>query len=200
MRELGYFFSGLRGKTKNDFSNGNVKYISYKNVFNNMEINLEDITSLVKINANENQNQIEYGDVIFTGSSETSEDCGMSSVVTNEVNHALYLNSFCFGFRLYDSSQFYPKFLKHYLRSHHFRKEINKSVNGVTRFNISKQRFSKIKIPVPPISQQIMKASILEEFDTLINDLSIGLPAEIKSRKKQYEFYRDKLLTFKARG
>ena len=199
LRELGYFYSGLRGKMKNDFSNGNVKYISYKNVFHNMEIDTENITSFVKVGANENQNQMEYGDVIFTGSSETPEDCGMSSVVTNEVNHALYLNSFCFGFRFNNSYQFYPKFLKHYLRSKHFRKQIKKSVNGVTRFNISKQQFSKIKIPIPPMYQQIMKASILEEFDTLINDLSMGLPAEIKSRKKQYEFYRDKLLTFKEK-
>ena len=199
LRELGYFFSGLRGKTKNDFSNGDVKYISYKNVFHNMEIDTENITSFVKVGANENQNQVQYGDVIFTSSSETSEDCGMSSVVTDEVNHALYLNSFCFGFRLSDAYQFYPKFLKHYLRSKHFRKQIKKSVSGVTRFNISKQRFAKIKIPMPPMSQQIIKASILEEFDTLINDLSMGLPTEIKSRKKQYEFYRDKLLTFKEK-
>ena len=200
MRKLGVFFSGLSGKSKKDFSNGNTKYISYKEVFNNKQVDIKNITSFVKVDVNENQNQIEYGDILFTGSSETPEDCGMSSIVIDEINDPLYLNSFCFGFRLNNDYQFYPNYLKHFLRSKHFRKQINKAVNGVTRFNISRQIFSKIKIPIPPISQQIVKAYILDEFDTFINDLSIGLPAEIESRKEQYEYYRNKLLTFKEKS
>jgi len=58
------------------------------------------------------------------------------------------------------------------------------------------QTYSKIKIPIPPIEVQEQIVSILDRFDTLINDLKSGLPAEIALRRKQYEYYRDKLLTF----
>ncbi|MDE7468941.1 MAG: restriction endonuclease subunit S, partial [Desulfovibrionaceae bacterium] len=55
----------------------------------------------------------------------------------------------------------------------------------------------KIKIPLPPLSEQERIVNILDKFDTLVNDISQGLPAEIEARQKQYEYYRNKLLTFK---
>ncbi len=56
---------------------------------------------------------------------------------------------------------------------------------------------NKIKIPLPPLEEQQRIVDILDRFDTLCNDISKGLPAEIEARKKQYEYYRDKLLDFK---
>jgi type I restriction enzyme S subunit len=53
------------------------------------------------------------------------------------------------------------------------------------------------RIPIPPLSEQKKIVSILDKFDALVNDISIGLPAEIEARRKQYEYYRNKLLTFK---
>ncbi|MGZ2225466.1 restriction endonuclease subunit S [Glutamicibacter nicotianae] len=55
----------------------------------------------------------------------------------------------------------------------------------------------KIEIPVPPMQEQVRIADALDKFDTLVNDLSVGLPAELAARRKQYEYYRDKLLAFK---
>lgn len=63
--------------------------------------------------------------------------------------------------------------------------------------NMSANDIKKQKIPLPPLSEQERIVSILDRFDALCNDISIGLPAEISARKKQYEYYRDKLLTFK---
>lgn len=71
--ELGEFYSGLNGKSKDDFNNGNAKFITYMNVFSNPSLKI-DIDDKVKIEKNENQNTIQYGDVIFTGSSETPEE------------------------------------------------------------------------------------------------------------------------------
>lgn len=63
--------------------------------------------------------------------------------------------------------------------------------------HISLKDISNYKIPVPPLSEQERIVQILDRFDKLCNDISEGLPAEIEARQKQYEYYRDKLLTFK---
>ena len=56
---------------------------------------------------------------------------------------------------------------------------------------------AKIRIPIPPLEKQARIVAILDQFDALVNDLSSGLPAELAARRKQYEYYRDRLLTFK---
>ena len=55
----------------------------------------------------------------------------------------------------------------------------------------------KIRIPIPPLAEQERIVAILDKFDALVNDISSGLPAELEMRGKQYEYYRDRLLTFK---
>lgn len=193
--EIGLFYGGLSGKTKKDFEEGNAKYVTYSNIFNNIAVNL-NINDVVNILPDEKQNVIAYGDVIFTGSSETPDECGMSSVVTEIINEPIYLNSFCFGFRLNNLSLYEPGFLKFLFRSNNIRNEIKKTANGVTRYNISKKLFSQIEIPIPPLPEQRRIVAILDHFETLVNDLSVGLPAELEARRKQYEYYRDQLLTF----
>lgn len=195
MSEIGDFYGGLSGKSKSDFENGNSKYATYMNVYKNLALNIHT-NDMVKIAKGEKQNTIQYGDVLFTGSSETPDECGMSSVVTEYVSEPIYLNSFCFGFRPYDKSLFFPDFLKHLLRSKAMRAEITKTANGVTRFNVSKKLMGKILLPIPPYKEQIRLATILDKFETLVNDLSQGLPAEIVAVQEQYEYYRNKLLTF----
>jgi len=196
--ELGIFYGGLSGKTKADFQDGNAKYISYMNVYSNIAINT-NINDFVRIGENENQNRVEYGDVLFTGSSETPDECGISSVLTEKISEPLYLNSFCFGFRLHDKNLFLPDFLKYLFRDDIIRKQIARTANGVTRFNVSKKLFAKILIPIPPLSEQERIVEILDKFDSLVNDISISLPAEIEARRKQYEYYRSKLLSFKPK-
>ena len=197
--ELGVFYGGLSGKTKDDFSNGNAKFISYKNVFYNLSLNV-DTDERVKIVEGEKQNTIQYGDILFTGSSETPDECGMSSVLTQKTDEKLYLNSFCFGYRLHNPSLFCLDFLKHLFRSSELRKQIGKTASGTTRFNVSKKRFAEVSIPVPPLLVQKQIANILDKFYALTTDITAGLPAEIEARRKQYEYYRDQLLTFKQKA
>ena len=192
------FYGGLSGKSKSDFTDGNAKFVTYMNVYSNIAIDT-NINDMVKIAEGEKQNKIEYGDVVFTGSSETPEDCGMSSVMTTQPSENLYLNSFCFGFRIYDKTLLLPDFMKFLFRSENTRKQIVKTASGVTRFNVSKKRFGKVVIPIPPMEEQQRIVAILDKFETLVNDISEGLPAEIAVRRRQYEYYRDKLLTFKRK-
>jgi type I restriction enzyme S subunit len=192
------FYGGLSGKSKSDFTDGNAKFVTYMNVYSNIAIDT-NINDMVKIAEGEKQNKIEYGDVVFTGSSETPEDCGMSSVMTTQPSENLYLNSFCFGFRIYDKTLLLPDFMKFLFRSENTRKQIVKTASGVTRFNVSKKRFGKVVIPIPPMEEQQRIVAILDKFEALVNDISEGLPAEIAVRRRQYEYYRDKLLTFKRK-
>ena len=187
LEDIGDFFGGLTGKSKEDFKDGNSKFITYRNVYANPSLNI-DFEDKVKISDNEKQHTVTYGDILFTGSSETPDECGMSSVVTTQTSEKLYLNSFCFGLRLYKMEEFNLHYLKHILRSNDIREQIKKTASGVTRYNVSKKRFAKIYIPVPPIEVQTEIAHILDDFT--------DLAAELQARKEQYEYYRDKLLSF----
>jgi type I restriction enzyme S subunit len=157
------------------------------NIFSNYEINV-NVDDRVLIKEDEKQNIVEYGDIIFTGSSESLFESGMSSVLTVKTEEKLYLNSFCFGFRLNDGGMMLPEFSKHLFRSPSVRKQIVRLANGVTRFNLSRGKMESISIPLPPLPIQEEIVRILDNFTELT--------AELTARKKQFEYYRDKLLTF----
>ena len=184
--ELGEFYGGLTGKSKSDFVDGNAKFITYMNVYKNLKLNL-DVSEKVKIAPNENQRTIEYGDVLFTGSSETPDECGISSVLADKTDEPLYLNSFCICYRFNDKELFNPEFSKYLFRSDNLRKQIVKTASGVTRFNVSKEKMKKVVIPIVPLSIQDEIVNILDKFTSLT--------AELTARRKQYEYYRDSLLT-----
>ena len=79
--DVSVLYGGLTGKNKADFENGNAKYVSYKNIFANLAVDLQNLGT-VKANDNEKQHFIKHGDILFTGSSETQAEAGISSVVT----------------------------------------------------------------------------------------------------------------------
>lgn len=194
LSEVGNQFSGLSGKSKKDFEDGNCKYITYTNIYNNPSTNL-DVEDYVQVKENEKQNEIKYKDILIAGSSENLEDSGMISVVTEEPNEQIYLNSFCFGFRLNDIfyNKYNPDFLKHLFRDKTFRNEIISCSFGVTRYNLSKEKILKIKIPCPPLEVQEEIVKILDKF----GELEAELEAELEVRESQYEFWRGKLFEIK---
>jgi len=193
--ELGTFYGGLSGKTKEDFKEGNAKYITYLNIGCNPALRL-DILETVNVGPNEKQNTVKYGDALFTGSSETPDECAMSSVLVDQPTENIYLNSFCFGFRFNSLDAIWPAFYKHYFRCEAFRKAVRRTANGTTRFNISKKEFAKLSIPIPSLNEQKRIADILDKFEALTTSLSDGIPAEQAAQQKRYEYYRDLLLTF----
>ncbi|HAI83968.1 MAG TPA: type I restriction endonuclease subunit S, partial [Chitinophagaceae bacterium] len=164
-------FGGLKGKSKADFENGNAKYVSYKNIFNNLEVDFDSLET-VKVSPDENQYEVKYGDVLFTGSSEIADESGMSSSVTTNSNEKVYLNSFSFGVRFNENIKLIPEFTKYLFRSSFMRSEIAKTASGVTRYNVSKERFKKIQIPIPPLSVQEKIVGILDKFTELTAELT----------------------------
>ncbi|MHA3828212.1 restriction endonuclease subunit S [Mycoplasma sp. Z1473D] len=145
LKNLGNVFQGLTNKTKDDFGYGDAKYIPYLNVFNNP---ITDNEYLEKIGIDNKQNQVKFGDILFTVSSETPEEVGMSSIWLGNASN-IYLNSFCFGFRLTEIAPHNLKFLAYYLRSKSIRKYMNTIAQGISRYNISKTRVLEMDLVIP---------------------------------------------------
>jgi type I restriction enzyme S subunit len=190
--EIGTIFGGLTGKSKADFSNGEARYISYVNVFNNEAVSF-DTDDFVRIRPGERQRTLQRGDILFTGSSETPDEVGMSSVVTSKVNEPLYLNSFCIGYRLDDPTVLDPEFAKHLFRSGDLRKQLIRTASGVTRFNVSKARLARVQIPLLPPEAQSEIARTLNQFI----ELEEALKEELEARRRQYAHYREELFSFR---
>lgn len=163
---LGVTFSGLSGKTKADFGHGKARFVPYLNVFNHP---IADLQETEAIEIDDKQNEVKYGDIFFTTSSETPEEVGMSSVwLGNEKN--VYLNSFCFGYR--PTSTLYPFFMAFLLRSSSVRKEFVFLAQGISRYNISKNKAMGIGISVPLFREQCKIGDFFQNLDKFIDGQS----------------------------
>lgn len=161
---LGESFGGLNGKSKKDFGSGS-PFVNYMNVFSNSKIKPDQV-DYVNINEGEKQHQLKYGDILLTGSSETPEEVGMSSVVLDDLK-GYYLNSFCFGIRLHDFDNLLPQYARYLFRGREVRSFMFKHAQGSTRFNLSKTTVKeKLIILLPPIQEQkdiVRKLDIMDE-------------------------------------
>ncbi|MGB4588045.1 MAG: restriction endonuclease subunit S, partial [Clostridiaceae bacterium] len=167
--DIGKAYGGLTGKTKVDFGEGNSKYIPFMNIMSNSIIDMNFIR-VVNIKDRELQNTAKYGDLFFNTSSETPEEVGMCSALMEETEN-LYLNSFCFGFRLNDLGSFNPLFLSYLFRSDVGRKLMFSLAQGATRYNLSKSNFYRLEINTPEIEEQNAIVNILSDIDKGIESL-----------------------------
>ena len=136
----------------------------------------------------------EKGDVVIVGAGENDMDIGVG--VVWEGNDSVAVHDACYIFK----HNMNPRYISHYLRTINYHLQIKKYVNRGKICSISAEGIAKAVIPIPSLAEQERIASILDRFDKLCHDIREGLPAEIDLRQKQYEHYRDKLLTFEAKG
>lgn len=160
--DIGDTFTGLTGKTKEDFGHGSAKFVTYVNVFQNPIATLDQLDA---VEIDEKQNQVQKGDVFFTTSSETPEEVGMSSVWTYDTKN-VYLNSFTFGYR--PRVSFDLNYMASMLRSPSIRKKITFLAQGISRYNISKTKMLEIEIPAPNLSEQKKIGSFFKLLDDTI--------------------------------
>ena len=160
--ELGSTFTGLTGKTKEDFGHGDAKFVTYMNVFQNAVASLEQLDS---VEIDPKQNEVKKGDVFFTTSSETPEEVGMSSVWKYNYDN-VYLNSFTFGYR--PNIEFDLDYLAAMLRSTTVRKKITFLAQGISRYNISKTKMMDIEVPVPSLEEQAKIGAFLSNVEQTI--------------------------------
>ena len=189
---LGDTYTGLTGKTKEDFGAGK-PYIPYINIFKNSRTDIQNL-EYVQVNDDERQSVVKYGDIFFTTSSETPEEVGMSSVLLEEVSE-VFLNSFCFGFRLNNFETLIPKYARYLFRSEHVRRQISTLGQGATRYNLSKRQLIKLELKLPCVEEQQKIAAVLSAADAEISTLEKKL-ACLRDEKKAL---MQQLLTGKRR-
>ena len=170
LNEIGQSFNGLVGKSKEDFGEGEA-YITYKQIFDHRKINLNNI-NFVNISPNDTQNMVKKGDIFFTTSSETANEVAYCSVILDDFEFPLYLNSFCFGYRPNSAKIFNSAYASFYFRSNIFRNKIKHLAQGSTRFNISKIAFMNVLIHLPMLEEQTKIANFLSTIDQKIDVVS----------------------------
>ena len=136
-----------------------------------------------------------YHDYNREANTVTISRVGAYAGFVNFITERFYLNDKCFSIVLRDDNILVSKFLYYYLKNNESLIKNLQSEGGVPTINTTK--VSNLVIPIPPLSEQERIVSILDRFESLTTDLTSGLPAEIKARQQQYEYYRDQLLTFK---
>lgn len=191
--KLGQTFRGLSGKSRNDFENGNCPYIQFMNIMSNAVIDTTYF-DYVYIKDGESQNKAIQGDLFFNTSSETPEEVGMCSVLLENIPD-LYLNSFCFGFRLNNKMGYNGLYLSYFFRSSYGRKLLFSLAQGATRHNLSKNNFLKTEIQLPKPSEQTHIATILSDMDAEISLLE----QKLEKQKQIKQGMMQNLLTGKIR-
>ena len=172
--DLGHSYSGLSGKSSEDFGSGK-PFITYLNVYSNSVVN-ENEYQYVRINDGEKQNIVQCGDVLFTLSSETPEEVGIASVYLGI--DEVFLNSFCFGFHIDNKELAYPPYFSYYVSSTPFRKFIYPFAQGSTRFNLCKADFEKASIKLPSLNNQ-------KHIYAILNSIT----GKIETEKNLLEYY-----------
>lgn len=160
--EVGSTYTGLSGKSKVDFGHGEGRYVTYMNVFTSA---ISSAKMVEPIEIDTKQNEVKAGDVFFTTSSETPDEVGMSSVMLENWPNT-YLNSFCFGYRPIEIFDNY--YLAYMLRSDSVRENIVFLAQGISRYNISKNRVMEIEVPIPQMAEQRLLGDYFRNLDNLI--------------------------------
>ena len=192
--EIFDFKNGLN-KGKEYFGKG-VPFVSYVNVYKLDRLQEEDIVEKVDLTEDEIERfSVIKGDVLFTRTSEVKEEVGYSSVVIENLENTVF-NGFTIRARLKNRDLLLPEYSAHLFRCHEIRKEIIKRSSFTTRASLSGQELGKVKVVIPPLSLQNKIVKVLDKFQVLLSDTKGLIPEEIEQRQKQYEYYREKLLTF----
>lgn len=189
----GETYGGLTGKTKKDFGTGEAQYVTFMNVISNVVIDI-DVFDRVHITPAESQNRVRRNDLLFNGSSETPEEVAFCAVHLGDFSE-LYLNSFCFGYRVRDQHAIDPLFLAYLFRSTTGRELVKALAQGSTRYNISKRALLGAPLALPPTPEQRAIAAALSDVDALLATLDqvIAKKRDLKQASMQ------QLLTGEAR-
>lgn len=196
-RTLGEMFDFRNGLSKGkEFFGKGTPFIRYTDVYNHRTLRKKDITALVECTEDEKKRlKVSRGDVLFTRTSETAEDIGWSSVMLDDMDDCVF-NGFTIK-ATPKTKELLPEYCAYCFSTSDFRQYVTKHCAFTTRASLTGNTIAQYRMTIPPLDIQSRIVNVLDNFEKICSDLNIGLPAEIEARQKQYEYYRDKLLTFK---
>lgn len=189
MAEVGEFTRGRRFTWK-DMAEDGIPAIHYSEIYTHYGVATRQAISHVNPGLAPRLRLALPGDVVIASVGETVEDLAKTVAWLGETPIAIHDDSFAFR------SELNPKYLAYWMQTADFHSQKARHVARAKVKRISSSGLGQIRIPVPPRAEQDRVVTILDGFDALVNDLSVGLPAELAARRKQYEHYRDRLLTF----
>ena len=128
------------------------------------------------------------GDILISKSGTLGAVC----IVDTDIDFGIYESLICLQLK----EEINNRFMYHLLQTKKIQNELIGKKTGSAIVHINLQSFKNLNVSIPEMNEQIRIAKLLDKFDTLVNDISEGLPAEIELRRKQYEYYRNKLLSF----
>lgn len=192
MGQLGEFMRGRRF-TKTDVVEVGIPSIHYGEIYTHYGVATDNTISHVREDLAPQLRYAQSGDVVIAAVGETVEDVGKAVTWLGREPVAIHDDTFLFRHSMN------PKFVSYFLQTDAFHSQKEKFVARAKVKRLSGESLAKIVMPNPPLEEQERIVTILDKFDALVNDLSVGLPAELNARRKQYEYYRDRLLTFPER-
>lgn len=189
MSEIGTFIRGKRF-VRTDIVNDGVPCIHYGDMYTYYGLYATKSKGMLRNELAPKMRYAQKNDVVIVAAGENKEDIGIGMAWLGDEPAAVH--DACFIFK----SDLYPQYVSHYLRTNYYHKQIVKHVSEGKICSISAKGLGSAIIPIPPYEEQVRIATLLNKFDELMSDLAQGLPAEIAAVKEQYEYYRNKLLSF----
>lgn len=189
MSEIGAFIRGKRF-VRTDIVNDGVPCIHYGDMYTYYGLYATQSKGRLRSELASKMRYAQKNDVVIVAAGENKEDIGIGLAWLGDEPAAVH--DACFIFR----SDLYPQYVSHYLRSNYYHKQIVKYVSEGKICSISAKGLGNAIIPIPSYEEQVRIATLLNNFEAFVSDLSQGLPAEITAVQEQYKYYRDKLLSF----
>ena len=183
-----YRGSGIK---RDQVTESGIPCVRYGEIYTTYNIWFDSCVSHTAEKEISNKKYFEHGDVLFAITGERVEEIAKSCVYIGQEK------CLAGGDTVVMKHNENPKYLAYALLTNNAQIQKSKGKVKSKVVHSSVPALREIKIPVPPLTEQARIVAILDRFDTLVNDITTGLPAEIEARNQQYEYYRDKLLTFK---
>lgn len=187
--EIGTFVRGS-GLQKKDFTPTGVGCIHYGQIYTYYGTCADKTKSFVSYEFAQKARKAKTGDLIIATTSENDEDVCKAVVWLGDDEIAVSSDA-CFY-----THKMNPKYVAYYFQTDSFQKQKRSFITGTKVRRVNATDLAKIKIPIPPLAEQQRIVSILDKFEALTTSISEGLPKEIALRRKQYEYYRNQLLSF----
>lgn len=187
--EIGTFTRGRRFVHADDRDEG-IPCIHYGELYTHYGVWADKVKTHINPELTTNFRYADKNDVIIVAAGENNVDIGIGVAWLG--NEKVAVHDACFIFKHNQN----PKFISYALRTYDYHQQIKSKVSQGKICSISADGLANAEIPLPPLDVQERIVNVLDNFEQLCNDLGIGLPAEIEARKKQYEYYRNKLLSF----